>query len=124
MALTTAQIIKMQCLNLYSDPNLNDWILLAQQQTSSCFFGRNYALATALRACHMYTLATTRLGGASGVVSSKREGDLSISYAKSKSTGNANLDQTHYGIQLKELAKSINGSVSILGATRTLPCNN
>lgn len=120
MSLTAIQIIEIQCPDLYTDPNLNKWISLAQERTNRCFFGKNYNQAVALRACHMYTLSL-RIGGASGVISSKKEGDLSVSYAQNSSDtdGYDDLLLTHYGKQLKSLMKATSMGVSVLGAQPT-----
>lgn len=66
--------------------------------------------AVALRAAHIMTLANDLAfagGAAGGAVSSKREGDLSVSYAStSADKRDADLSQTVYGRQLMELASA------------------
>jgi hypothetical protein len=116
MALTTAQIIQIRCPNLYSDSALNIWVALAQEQLSSCFFGNNYNLAVALKAAHMYTL-TNRNGGSgdAGVIASKSEGGLSVSYVVS-SNSDEDLGQTSFGLELAKLMKSSGAAASVTGA--------
>ncbi len=96
-----------------SDPQTSDFIALAELRTSQEKFGDKYNLAVALRAAHMMTLRD-RKTGEGGSISSKKEGDLGISYA----TGNGeseDLAQTHYGRQLQRLMKGTITSAGLIG---------
>jgi hypothetical protein len=127
MALTTIQIINIKCPDLGTDPNLSIWITLAQEQTDSSYFCNSYNLAVALRACHEYTLVNMpgASAGASGNISSIKEGDLSIGYSNNSSSGKSsnNLDQTIFGKELKALIKQVRTGIAVLGAGTTLSCS-
>lgn len=82
-------------------------IEIATGMTSSSYFGaqRNYAIA--LRVAHNLTIASSAAGGGAGAVSSKSEGELSISYDTGTNVyGTSNLNATGYGRQLLDLIKS------------------
>lgn len=119
MPLTTNQIIQIRCPDLYVDANLNTWILLAQEQTDRCYYGRHYNLAVALLSCHMYTLSQ-RGSGQSGIVTSEREGDLARSYGGF--TAKSYLDQTSFGLELQQLKGSSRAAISVLGTGPTIIC--
>lgn len=122
MALTTIQIITAIAPALATDASLNTWIELATGLTDRCFFGSNYNLAVALRAAHMWSLSTYRSQGESGVVTSKREGQLGISYGGI--TVDRDLKQTQYGMQLYDLIHSSNPAITVLGACgATITCD-
>jgi len=114
MGSTASQIIQVKCPGLYADANLSMYIEMATQLSDSCFFGSNYQLAIALRACHDYTL-DQRNAGQAGQISSIKEGDLAIAYATSKVEGDEDLSQTNYGKKLMYLIKSGPGGSSITG---------
>ncbi len=119
MALSSVDIIEIQCPDLFNDANRSNWIELAELQTDVCTFGTKYSLAVALRACHMYAIGpANRSSGESGAVSSEKEGDLSKSYNTGKQ--NSDLDQSSYGRQLQGLIKGMVAGVSVLGATKPL----
>jgi hypothetical protein len=110
---TASQIIDIIAPELAAAAGKADHITLATARTSVCTFGRNTQLAIALRAAHTLTLAA-RNGGDSGVVTSKKEGGLSVSYASPESGIDPDLGQTHYGRQLIGL---MSGSVPFVGVT-------
>ena len=121
MPLSTVQIITVKCPDLASDSNLAIWIALAKEQLDGCFFGSDYNYAIALLACHMYVLGQ-RPSGESGMVSSKKEGDLSLSYGGFTVQGY--LDQTHFGMELKSLIKGSRPAIGVLGAGVTITCDD
>ena len=90
------------------------FLSLAENQTSRCFYGNNADLAVALRAAHMMYLKN-RLTGEAGNVSSKKEGDLSQSFASVNSKGDSNLNQSHFGKQLQGLQNSSNLHIHVTG---------
>ena len=90
---------------------------MAESLTSSTFFGENRALAVALRAAHLLSVtqgASATDGGTTGPISSKREGDLSVSFGNAGNTGTA-LSSTSYGRELLELSKMSGSTVRTTG---------
>ena len=122
MGLTASQIIQVKCPELYADANLSVYIEMATQLSDSCFFGTNYQLAIALRACHDYTL-DQRDAGQAGQISSVKEGDLAIAYAISKAEGSEDLSQTSYGKKLIALIESGPGGSSVTGYDGSITSN-
>lgn len=111
--MTVNQILQAINPDLYNDTNRDVYIELATNQTDRCYFGVNYNLAIALRASHMYVLAN-RPNGETGQISTKREGDLSVSFSTNKSSGASDdLSQTSYGMQLQTLIKQGLPAVSV-----------
>ena len=83
--------------------NRNEYINLAELRVNRCWFREKADLAVALMAAHLITLNTTRTDGDAGTITSKREGDLSVTYAVTPSNGDSSIGMTHYGLQFKEL---------------------
>lgn len=108
---------------------------MARERTSQKFYGPKYAQAVALMACHLWFLmgSTGSQGGAGGGsgeagsvgnISSKREGDLQVSYSSpvasmSKNMSDASLSQTRYGLELLALRKGCHPFLSVPGE---VPC--
>ena len=116
MALTASQIFDAIAPDYASDPRKTTFLTLARTRTNTCIFGDNTEEAVALRAAHMITLASRGSGGEAGSVSSKREGDLAISYGRNGSTNAVDdLHQTNYGVQLKNLIKGSGGYYGVTG---------
>lgn len=95
---------------------------MAESRTSSTFFGGNRSQAVALRAAHMLALTSSgsaeRIGGAGGPVSSKSEGQLSVSFgsrSSSSSSADSDLEQTSFGIQLLGLQRASGAAVQVGG---------
>lgn len=87
------------------------------------------AMAVALRAAHMYCLDqdVSRSGGAAGAVTSKREGDLAVTFSKDSqatSDSDADLDQTNYGRRLKRLIKTSFVGGFVAGGDGPLPLSS
>lgn len=80
-------------------------IAIAETRTSATAFEDSREYAVALLAAH--TLTVGNRGGASGVVISKKEADLAITYADPTKTGDsgAGLNATSYGQELLLLRK-------------------
>lgn len=122
MAMSAAQRLALVAPQFAGNVSVPLYIELAEEQTapaSACGMSEvRRAQAVALRAAHMMTLALdpSYAGGASaGGVSSKSEGDLSLSYGSSSAAAkDADLSQTVYGRQLMELAAS---SFLLVGVT-------
>jgi len=105
--------------HLANDPNKNTHLALAAQNINPCFYGNNTAYVTALLAAHTLTLSN-RAGssaGASGNITSIKEGDLAISYGGTASGGSGGgYNTTTYGQQLEDLRKSSSGpSMGVTG---------
>lgn len=78
----------------------------AEAGTSSCHFGAQRTRAVALRAAHTLKLATdTARNGDAGPVSSKREGDLAITFGSPRG-GSGYLQLTSFGQELAALIAS------------------
>lgn len=117
MALTAEQIFNAIAPQFVSDPNKSTHLEIATLRTSQNCFGDKYNLAIALRAAHTLTLTDTanNLGGSSGGVTSKREGDLALSFGGQSSTGiKGDLGQSTYGVQLQNL---IDGNILAINLT-------
>lgn len=102
-----------------SDPNRDVHIEIAEARTGTCF-GDKYNYAVALRAAHTLTLTdrAESVGGGSGSITSKREGDVAIGFGGFSDIGVAgDLGQTSYGVQLADLIKSCIPRVSVTGST-------
>lgn len=87
--------------------NRTNFIALAETQINRCWFVGKEDYAVALMAAHLLSVFTStyRKDGTGGSVTSKREGDLSISFA-SFSSGDSDLNQSSYGLQLQRLMKA------------------
>ncbi|MGD8707089.1 MAG: DUF4054 domain-containing protein [Nitrosopumilaceae archaeon] len=85
----------------------SEFISLAETQVNRCWFRNKADLAVALMTAHMISVFTSsyRQDGTGGSVTSKREGDLALSFAQSVN-GNSDLNQTSYGKQFQSLMKS------------------
>lgn len=112
MSLTTTEILSAICPALVTDPSYSVYVQMAEQRTSSCFFGANYTMAVALRAAHQFTLAQRTLGE-SGTISSKSESKISISFVNAVGAKDKALAQTHYGLTLLELIDATSPAASI-----------
>lgn len=82
------------------------WIEMAEKRVSRCYFGSSWTLAMSYMAAHIGTLEErSENDGAVGAVTSKREGDISVSYGSASTDGGDDLGLTSYGIQYKNLLK-------------------
>lgn len=104
--LSIDDILLLIAPHLVSDSQKNKAIELAKLCTSLKYFGDKYNYAVALRVAHILTVKNTP-DTESGKVSSKREGDLSISY-ESTNKNTDNLEFTKYG---RELLGLVNGAI-------------
>lgn len=115
--MNTSAVLSVVAPQFNSTPQRDAYLRLSENQTSRCFFGVNADLAVALRAAHMISLNTSllRANGETGAISSKKEGDLSIGFVAGAGQGIYDLDQTHYGKQLKGLRKGTNSFIGVTG---------
>lgn len=112
---TASDILSAIAPNFDSATNRSLFIELAESRTSSTHYGANRSQAVALWAAHMIALATASEydGVSGGPVSSKSEGDLSISYATSSTS--SDLASTSYGRQLLGLRRASGTGISVTG---------
>ena len=108
---TPEELVALICPTLSTISGCSTYISLAEQMTSSGFFGANYSFAVALRASHLYMLNTKR-NGQSGYVTSQQEGRLARSFG---GMGNikSELMTTSYGMQLLDLIKATNVGATV-----------
>lgn len=96
---------------------------LSESRTSSTFFGANRPEAVAYRAAHMADLAASAAvsSGASGPITSKKEGDLAVSFGMSSGSkgDSAYLSQTSYGRMLLDLMRSSGPAAGVTGQPYT-----
>lgn len=95
------------------------FVEMARERTNAEFYGVKYNQAVALMAAHVWFLMGAGNGGAGsgsaeagsvGNITSKREGDLSVTYGGAQSmqgadASDAELSQTRYGLQLLALRR-------------------
>lgn len=128
MALSVSSILDAIAPQFSTDADKSTFITIATGLTSTSCFGDNMNLAIALRTAHMMTIrdmekdgVSSAYGGASGAVTSKREGDLSISFGNNSSgngSQNEDLNLTKYGKQLLGLMRGQIIGFSLTGAAR------
>lgn len=111
MTSTPEQIAAVICPKLAASPMLEDYITMAASICDSGFFSTLWPRAVALRAAHDFTLDMRTLGE-SGAVVSKSEGRLSLAFSHGGKVIN-DLDQTSYGVRLKELIRIGSAGVSV-----------
>ena len=100
-------------------PNRDEFLSLAALRVNRCLFGDKADLATALMAAHFIALSdsssTVRQYGESGPVTSKKEGDLSISYGGGGTNNKDDLGLTVFGQQFQGLQTSSGLFMSVTG---------
>lgn len=99
---TIEEWIDMLCPELALMPNVDMFIFMAQKVLSASVFGADYNYAVALRASHDFEIAK-RDPSETGLLTSKTEGKLSMSFWNSVKPTNSTLSQTMYGRKLIEL---------------------
>lgn len=104
---TASEILTIIAPQFDSDASRTGHLDQAETQTSTTHFGVLRSRAVALRAAHTLKLASdTARNGDAGPVTSKREGDLGVSFGSSKSSGSGYLSLTSYGQELDALIRS------------------
>lgn len=103
--MSAATILSVLAPQFDSTANRDDFLELAENKTSRCWYGKNADEAVALLAAHMLALASdsNRVNGETGAISSKKEADLAIGFVAGAGQGINALDQTYFGKQLKNL---------------------
>lgn len=101
---TASEILSTIAPQFDSEVTRQGHLDLAEASTNSTYFGAQRSRAVALRAAHSLKLATdTARNGDAGQISSKREGDLGISFGTAKGSGSGYLQLTAYGQELAAL---------------------
>ena len=113
MALTVGQAFDAIAPQFKNSADKSVFFELAALRTSEWFYGNRYPMAVALRAAHMMELSNR--GGVAGVVSSQREGDLSLTFAAVGNT-ESDLSQTSFGTQLISLRTSCGSAAMVSGS--------
>lgn len=117
--LTIDQYITAIAPALATDASKDVFVEMAKERVDKAFYGLKYNQAVALMTAHIaFLLGAGTLGagsgsaesGSTGSVTSKREGDLSVSYGSgavstSGNVGDADLAQTRFGLMLIALRK-------------------
>ena len=92
--------------------NKNDYISLARLRVNACMFGDKTNLAIAYMTAHLIAVSTdpARGKGEAGNITSKKEGDLSVTYGNfnTNTNGNSDLNMTSYGQSFQGL---LNGTI-------------
>lgn len=96
------------------------FLQMAESRTHSTYYGENRSDAVALRAAHLLVVneaANASDGESMGPISSKSEGDLSVSYGKLSSGNGADSDlsSTSYGRQLLGLRRASGTGIRVTG---------
>ena len=133
--LTVEQYIQAVAPALMQDPSLDVFIEMAKERTARAFYGVKYNHAVALMAAHIaFLLGAGTLGagsgnaegGSTGSLSSKREGELSVSYSSPAATlamkgvVESELAQSRWGLMLLALRK---GCKPFFGVCGSRGCN-
>ncbi len=90
----------------------------AESRTSSTFFGANRPDAVAYMAAHFLDMAASAStsSGAGGPITSKKEGDLAVSFGSGSSNAQASgLSRTSYGQMLLDLMRSSGPATGVTG---------
>ena len=132
---TIDQYILVIAPALAADADKDVFVEMAVERTNKCFYGIKYNQAVALLAAHIAFLLNPTAGsmgagsgsseaGATGTITSKREGDLAVEYGSGAVTvGNgdvtdAELAQTRYGLMLLALRKGCKPFMGVLNGSK------
>lgn len=85
--------------------DLDSLIAAAEMRVSRSFFGEGYIYALSLATAHRHALFAISASGASGAVTSVREGDVSVNYGSANSSSGDDLEMSVYGRELITLMK-------------------
>lgn len=116
-ALTTAEraeLVAYLPAEFQSSARIDVWIKGAQFRASRSYFGKSYVYALSLLVAHKAAMEARGADGTAGAVTSKKEGDLSVSYASGSSEG-GDLSATSYGQEFLELSKTYSARPGITG---------
>lgn len=130
--LSVQEYLQAVCPSVASDASAPVYIQMAEERTNKEFYGHKTNQAIALLAAHIAFLFTAVPGahgagsgsgeaGSTGSITSKREGDLAVSYgtgavsAASIGVSDADLAQTRFGLMLLALRKGCKPFMGVLG---------
>ena len=133
--LTIDQYLAAIAPALATDANKAVYIEMAAERTNKCFYGGKYNQAVALLAAHIAFLLNAQAGamgagsgsadaGSVGTITSKREGDLSVSYGagavsvSDAGVSDAELAQTRFGLMLLALRKGCRPFMGVINGGR------
>lgn len=120
--LSVTEYLQAVAPTVAEDQSVNVYIQMAEERTNRAFYGPKANQAVALLTAHLAFLFTATPnshgagsgsleGGSTGAITSKREGDLSVSYGSgvvssaAASVSDAELAQTRFGLMLLALRK-------------------
>lgn len=104
--------------NVAQSPRLEALIKGAELRVGRQYFGKAYVYALSLMVMHKSTLLDMAKEGVAGPVTSKREGDLSVSYSAGGSSGDNNdLSNTVFGQEYLELLEQYSPRPGVTGFT-------
>jgi len=85
-----------------------DFIALAELQVNRCLLGEKADIGTAYFAAHLIQISqdSATSGGSSGEITSKKEGDLSVSYGNFAPKDGSGLSATSWGRQYDMIIKT------------------
>lgn len=123
MALDASSHLSLIAPALAVNANAPLYITAAREELNACMYGANYEKAVAYLAAHTMTLALDpmRSGGAAGAVTSKSEGQLSISYGAG-AAGGTDWGQTSYGMALIRLTAACGSGAFVTGGSSLYGC--
>ena len=129
--LTVEQYIQAVAPALLQDPSLDVYVEMAMERTDRAFYGVKYNHAVALMAAHIaFLLGSGTMGagsgnaegGSTGSLSSKHEGELSVSYSSPAATlamkgvVESELAQSRWGLMLLALRKGCKPFFGVCGS--------
>lgn len=91
--------------NIYADSRIGSFVDMSIDRCSKSFFGKLWAQACAYLSCHLFTMAK-RDDDETGSISSKREGNLSVTYNSVSAYSDGEFSLTTYGRNYLTLLKS------------------
>jgi len=116
-------IVKVKYPKLFLSPDYAVYIELAMNQTSTCYFGVNYNLAVALRACHSFYMTNDRASADGGSVTGKTDGRVSMTFWNNTKAGDySGLTLSTYGQELQALIRAQGPAASISNPYISLGC--
>lgn len=101
--------------DLVADSRCETWIAMAQFRVGRCYFGAAFPYALALMASHIGAIEGRGSDGDAGRIASKKEGDISVSYASGSSGDDGDLSSTSWGQQYLALLKQYSVRPGVTG---------
>lgn len=106
-----------------STTNRAEFISIAESMVNRCLFGTDDRadLAVAYMAAHLITVNIIQGGAGTGEISSKKEGDLAVTY-KTADTNGDGLTSTGYGKQFMMLVQSSTPFIGVTNGSSIYGC--